>query len=329
MEKIYPSVGDVISPVVPKATLSASIELSYDDLKEISKAFSRVNKALDKKMKSLGPDSGVSQEEIVGDVVDTHASSGRLAGLSVVPVKELVLSNDFSAFKQDLKDEIECYGGECRDKGQPLVTFYALNGKKVRSRLETWIPKLFAIESWWTSHLCGCQNSTYIQVLFFVFLRSWLSLKNVYLYVMQLNKKDMGTKEKNLIFVARCLGNGKIIHYSLDEVSVLAEDILVYAEALREKRDNRLKNGLYRYDYVNIAPDILYKLNEENKLKLASSEVLLALGQGADFFPLVCEIKNIQSKLGMGKIGNSGQLELSSEAPLFNTWITRLLPKRN
>ena len=50
MEKIYPSVGDVISPVVPKATLSASIELSYDDLKEISKAFSRVNKALDKKM---------------------------------------------------------------------------------------------------------------------------------------------------------------------------------------------------------------------------------------------------------------------------------------
>ena len=54
MEKIYPSVGDAISPVVPKATLSASIELSYDDLKEISKAVSRVNKALDKKMKSLG-----------------------------------------------------------------------------------------------------------------------------------------------------------------------------------------------------------------------------------------------------------------------------------
>ena len=144
---------------------------------------------------------------------------------------------------------------------------------------------------------------------------------------MQLNKKDMGTKEKNLIFVARCLGNGKIIHYSLDEVSVLAEDVLIYAEALREKRDNRLKNGFYRYDYVNIAPDILCKLNEENKLKLASSQVLLALGQGADFFPLVCEIKNIQSKLGMGKIGKSGQLELSSEAPLFNTWITRLYPK--
>ena len=109
----------------------------------------------------------------------------------------------------------------------------------------------------------------------------------------------------------------------------MAEDILVYAEALKEKKDNRLKNGLYRYDYANIAPDILCELNEENKLKLASSQVLLALGRGADFFPLVCEIKNIQSKLGMGKIGNSGQLELSSEAPLFNTWITRLLPKRN
>jgi len=86
---------------------------------------------------------------------------------------------------------------------------------------------------------------------------------------------------------------------------------------------------LYRYDYANIAPDILYELNEEKKLKLASSEVLLALGRGADFFPLVCEVKNIQSKLGMGEIGNSGQLELSSEAPLLNTWIPRLLPKRN
>ena len=139
----------------------------------------------------------------------------------------------------------------------------------------------------------------------------------------------MGTKEKNLIFVARCLGNGKIIHYSLDEVSILAEDILVYAEALKEEKDNRLKNGLYRYDYANIAPDILYELNEEKKLKLASSEVLLSLGRGADFFPLVCEIKNIQAKLGMGKIGNSGQLELSSEAPLLNSWIPRLLSKRN
>ena len=86
---------------------------------------------------------------------------------------------------------------------------------------------------------------------------------------------------------------------------------------------------MYRYDYANVAPDILYELNEEKKLKLASSEVLLALGRGADFFPLVCEVKNIQSKLGMGEIGNSGQLELSSEAPLLNTWIPRLLPKRN
>ena len=137
----------------------------------------------------------------------------------------------------------------------------------------------------------------------------------------------MGTKEKNLSFVSHRPWNDKKAYYSLDEVSVLIEDILAYAEALREKKDNRLKNGLYRYDYANIAPDILYKLKEENKLKLASPQVLLALGQGADFFPLVCEIKNIQSKLGMGKIGNSGQLELSSEAPLFNVWITRLYPK--
>lgn len=147
MEKINSSVGDVVSPGAPTAPSPASMELSYDDLKEISKAFSRVNKALDKKMKSLGPDSSVSHKEIVGEVVDTLASSGHLAGLSVAPVKELVLSDDFSLFKRNLDAEIKRYGAECRDKGQPLVTFYALNGRKVRSRLETWMPKLLAIES--------------------------------------------------------------------------------------------------------------------------------------------------------------------------------------
>ena len=179
MEKIYPSVGDVISPVVPKATLSASIELSYDDLKEISKAFSRVNKALDKKMKSLGPDSGVSQEEIVGDVVDTLASSGRLAGLSVAPVKELVLSNDFSVFKRNLDAEIKRYGAECKDKVQPLITFHVLNGIKVRSELETWIPKLFAIESWRTSHLLDAKTAP-IYGCCFLFKKYWLLLKKYY-----------------------------------------------------------------------------------------------------------------------------------------------------
>ena len=120
MEKIYPSVGDVISPVVPKATLSASIDLSYDDLKEISKALSKVNKALDKQTKRLGSDSDVSYKEIVGEVVDALAlPNGKVAGLATTP---------------------------------PLITFYALNGRKVRSKLETWIPKLFEIESWRTLH---------------------------------------------------------------------------------------------------------------------------------------------------------------------------------
>lgn len=184
MEKIYPSVGDVISPVVPKATLSASIDLSYDDLKEISKALSKVNKALDKQTKKLESASDVFSKEIVGKVVDALAlPNGKVAGLATTPLKELVLSDDFSDFKRELKDQIACYKNECRDPEQPLITFYALNGRKVRSRLETWIPKLFEIESWRTLHLCGCQNSTYIQVLFFVFLISWLSLKNVYLYV--------------------------------------------------------------------------------------------------------------------------------------------------
>ena len=153
MEKIYPSVGDIISPVVPKATLSASIDLSYDDLKEISKALSKVNKALDKQTKRLGSDSDVSYKEIVGEVVDALAlPNGKVAGLATTPLKELVLSDDFSDFKRELKDQIACYKNECRDPEQPLITFYALNGRKVRSKLETWIPKLFEIESWRTLH---------------------------------------------------------------------------------------------------------------------------------------------------------------------------------
>ena len=171
MEKIYPSVGNQIPSVASAATPLAFIELSYEDLKEISKAFSRVNKALDKQAKRLELDSDVSYKEIVGEVVDALAlPNGKVAGLAATPLKELVLSDDFSDFKRELKDQIVCYKNECRDPEQPLITFYALNGKKVRSKLETWIPKLFAIESWWTLHLCRCQNSTYIQVLFFVFL---------------------------------------------------------------------------------------------------------------------------------------------------------------
>lgn len=145
MEKIHSSVGDVVSPGAPTAPSPASIELSYDDLKEISK----VNKALDKEKKRLGSGSYVfHKKRIVGEQIDGLTSSGdKLAGLAVAPLKELVLSDDFSAFKRELKDQIACYKNECRDPEQPLVTFYALNGKKVRSRLETWIPKLFTIES--------------------------------------------------------------------------------------------------------------------------------------------------------------------------------------
>ena len=172
MGKKYSSVGNQVPSVASTATPLAFIELSYEDLKEISKALSKVNKALDKEKQRLVLGSYVFyKQKIVGEVIDALASSnGKLAGLVTMPLKELVLSDDFSSFKRELKDQIACYKNECRDPEQPLITFYALNGKKVRSKLETWIPKLFAIESWWTLHLYRCQNSTYIQVLFFVFL---------------------------------------------------------------------------------------------------------------------------------------------------------------
>ena len=122
---------------------------SNEDLKEISKALSKVNKALDKEKQRLVLGSYVFyKQKIVGEVIDALASSnGKLAGLVTMPLKELVLSDDFSSFKRELKDQIACYKNECRDPEQPLITFYALNGRKVRSKLETWIPKLFAIES--------------------------------------------------------------------------------------------------------------------------------------------------------------------------------------
>ncbi len=137
----------------------------------------------------------------------------------------------------------------------------------------------------------------------------------------------MGTKEKNLIFVARCLGNGKIIHYSLDEVSILAEDILVYAEALNAKRRRELANGFYRYDYVNIAPSVVYELDRQKKLRLVSNQALLALGGIPDFSALVVEIQRLKSSLERRDPDDPGLFELHSEAPLFNVWITRLYPK--
>ena len=175
MEKIHSSVGDVVSPGAPTAPSPASIEFSYDDLKEISKAFSRVNKALDKEKKRLGSGSYVfHKKRIVGEQIDGLTSSGdKLAGLAVAPLKELVLSDDFSAFKRELKDQIACYKNECRDPEQPLVTFYALNGKKVRSRLETWIPKLFTIESWQLSHLLDAKTAPIYGCCFF-FKKYWL-----------------------------------------------------------------------------------------------------------------------------------------------------------
>ena len=144
---------------------------------------------------------------------------------------------------------------------------------------------------------------------------------------LQLNKKDMGTKEKKLIFVARCLGNGKIIHYSLDEVSVLAEDVLIFAEALIDIRDNRLIIGFYRYDYVNIAPSVVYELDRQKKLGLVSNQALLALGGTPDFSALVVEIQRLKSSLERRDPDDPELFELRSEAPLFNVWITRLYPK--
>ena len=140
MGKKYSSVGNQVPSVASTATPLAFIELSYEDLKEISKALSKVNKALDKEKQRLVLGSYVFyKQKIVGEVIDALASSnGKLAGLVTMPLKELVLSDDFSGFKRELKD---------RDPEQPLITFYALNGRKVRSKLETWIPKLFAIES--------------------------------------------------------------------------------------------------------------------------------------------------------------------------------------
>ena len=163
MGKKSSSVGNQVPSVASTATPLAFIELSYEDLKEISKALSKVNKALDKEKQRLVLGSYVFyKQKIVGEVIDALASSnGKLAGLVTMPLKELVLSDDFSSFKRELKDQIACYKNECRDPEQPLITFYALNGRKVRSKLGTWIPKLFAIESWWTLHLCRCQNSTY------------------------------------------------------------------------------------------------------------------------------------------------------------------------
>ena len=138
----------------------------------------------------------------------------------------------------------------------------------------------------------------------------------------------METKEKNLSFVSHRLWNDKKAYYSLDEVSVLIEDILAYAEALNAKRRRDLVNGFYRYDYVNIAPSVVYELNRQKKLRLVSNQALLALGGTLDFSALVVEIQRLKSSsLEQRDPDDPGLFELRSEAPLFNVWITRLYPK--
>lgn len=137
----------------------------------------------------------------------------------------------------------------------------------------------------------------------------------------------METKEKNLSFVSHRLWNDKKAYYSLDEVSVLIEDILAYAEALNAKRRRNLANGFYRYDYVNIAPSVVYELDRQKKLRLVSNQALLALGGIPDFSALVVEIQRLKSSLERRDPDDPGLFELHSEAPLFNVWITRLYPK--
>lgn len=137
----------------------------------------------------------------------------------------------------------------------------------------------------------------------------------------------METKEKNLSFVSHRLWNDKKAYYSLDEVSVLIEDILAYAEALNAKRRRDLANGFYRYDYVNIAPSVVYELDRQKKLSLVSNQALLALGGTPDFSALVVEIQRLKSSLERRDPDDPGLFDLHSEAPLFNVWITRLYPK--
>lgn len=137
----------------------------------------------------------------------------------------------------------------------------------------------------------------------------------------------METKEKNLSFVSHRLWNDKKAYYSLDEVSVLIEDILAYAEALNAKRRRELANGFYRCDYVNIAPSVVYELDRQKKLRLVSNQTLLALGGIPDFSALVVEIQRLKSSLEQRDPDDPGLFELHSEAPLFNVWITRLYPK--
>jgi len=133
----------------------------------------------------------------------------------------------------------------------------------------------------------------------------------------------METKEKNLSFVSHRPWNDKKAYYSLDEVSVLIEDILSYAEALNAKRRRELANGFYRYDYVKIAPSVVYELDRQKKLRLVSNQALLALGGTPDFSALVVEIQRLKSSsLEQRDLDDPGLFELRSEAPLLNTWFS-------
>lgn len=144
-------IGSSLFSVELQKIMLPFIVLSYNDLKELSKAITRVNKLLKKyedQNLELGLFSNDCKSSFLEDGLAQLANEQKLARMKPMILKELMLSDDFLEFKKGLKAYLESASYLFRDPGQPEFLF---SDSQILppgvSKFELWVPKLFSLES--------------------------------------------------------------------------------------------------------------------------------------------------------------------------------------
>ena len=136
-------IGSSLFSVELRKIMLPFIVLSYNDLKELSKAITRVNKLLKKY-----EDQNDCESSFLGDGLAQLANEQKLARMKPMILKELMLSDDFLEFKKGLKAYLESASYLFRDPEQPEFLF---SDSQILppgvSKFELWVPKLLSLES--------------------------------------------------------------------------------------------------------------------------------------------------------------------------------------
>ncbi len=163
-------IGSSLFSVELRKVMLPFIVLSYNDLKELSKAITRVNKLLKKyEDQNLELDlfSNDCKSSFWGDGLAQLANEQKLAGMKPMILKELMLSDDFLEFKKGLKAYLESASYLFRDPEQPEFIF---SDSQILppgvSKFELWVPKLLSLESWGRLYSLWIGNSICLRYCF-------------------------------------------------------------------------------------------------------------------------------------------------------------------